>query len=242
MDKPEKISRLPILVLGDAPAALSPFACIPLSEKSFPSDPDLYFLLCARDEASLRPALEALAQASVPADQIILASGAGFHSRVADPFVGVLEILASDTTEDLRHRLMNRLETQRHRKLTQEIENARNTGLPSGLRAEEWTSRIETAHLTHSFCCAMDLPASVHGSALRSALRESESPACWPTELSSLLPLCARLALQHWQTPALFREDFRRHAGALPFRLRTDLRNIVERCLESIWKGFENAS
>lgn len=242
MDKPEKNSRLPILVLGDAPASLSPFACIPLSEKFFPSDPDLYFLLCARDEAGLRSALEALAQAAIPPDQIILACGEGLHGHAADPFVGVLEILASDTSEEVRQRLVARLETQRHRKLTQEIENARNIGLPSDLRAEEWATRLETAHLTHGFCCAMELPASVHGQALRCALREGEIPACWPTELQALLPLCARLALRHWQTPALFREEFRQHAGALPFRLRTDLRNVVERCLESIWKGFENAS
>lgn len=242
MDKPEKNSRLPILVLGDAPAALSPFACIPLSEKSFPSDPDLYFLLCASDEASLRSPLEALAQAGVPPDQIILARGEGLHARAADPFMGVLEILANDTAEDLRHRLVTRLETQRHRKLAQEIEAARNIGLPSDLHAEEWATRLETAHLTHGFCCAMELPASVHGQALRSALRQSAIPASWPTDLDSLLPLCARLALQHWQTPALFREEFRQQAGALPFRLRTDLRNVVERCLERIWKGFENAA
>jgi hypothetical protein len=186
--------------------------------------------------------LEALAQASVPADQIVLACGEGFHARIAEPCMGVLEILPSDTTEELRQRLLARLETQRHRKLAQEIENARNIGLPSDLRAEEWSVRLETAHLTHGFCCAMELPASVHGQALRSALRNGEIPACWPTELASLLPLCARLALQHWQTPALFREEFRKHAGGLPFRLRTDLRNVVERCLESIWKGFENAS
>lgn len=242
MDKPEKNSRLPILVLGDAPAALSPFACIPLTEKSFPADPDLYFLLCAREEAALRPALEALAQASVPADQIILASGEGLHARGADPCMGLLEILPGDSTEELRHRLLARLETQRHRKLTQEIENARNIGLPSDLSAEEWAARLETTHLTHGFCCAMELPPSVHGAALRFALHQPNLPACWPTELSALLPLCARLALKHWQTPGLFREEFRQQAGALPFRLRTDLRNVVERCLESIWKGFENAS
>lgn len=242
MEKPEKNSRLPVLVLGEAPAALSPFACIPLSEKSFPSDPDIYFLLCARDESALRPALEALAQASVPADQILLACGEGFHARAADPCMGVLEILPGDSTEELRQRLLCRLETQRHRKLTQEIENARHVGLPSELSAEEWAARLETAHLTHSFSCALELPASVHGRALRSALRSGPASHCWPAELDSLLPLCARLALQHWQTPTLFREAFRQHAAALPFRLRTDLRNVVERCLESIWKGFENAS
>jgi hypothetical protein len=243
LDKPEKNSRLPILVLGDAPAAaLSPFACISLTEKSFPADPDLYFLLCARDEASLRPALEALAQASVPSDQIILASGEGLHSRGAEACMGVLEIFADDSTEELRLRLLARIETQRHRKLAQEIEMARNEGVPSELSAEEWATRLEIAHLTHGFCCAMELPASMHGSALRSALRNGETAACWPTELAALLPLCARLALRHWQTPALFREEFRQHAAALPFRLRTDLRNVVERCLESIWKGFENAS
>ena len=243
MEKPAKNTRLPILVLGHAPAALSPFACIPLSETSFPSDPDLYFLLCAREETELRAALEALAQASVPADQIIIAGGEGFFSRTVEPFTGLLEILASDSTEELRHRLVARLETQRHRKLTQEIETARNAGLPSGLKAEDWTLRLEIAHLTHGFCCALELPASVHGLAIRSALRgENTDPACWPTELAELLPLCARLALQHWQTPTLFREEFRKQAGSLPFRLRTDLRNVVERCLESIWKGFENAS
>lgn len=231
------------MVLGHAPAALSPFACISLTEKSFPSDPDLYFLLCAREEAELRAALEALAQASVPADQIIIARGEGFFSRSVGPFTGILEILPSDSTEELRQRLIARLETQRHRKLTQEIESTRNIGLPSELEAEDWALRLEAAHLTHGFCCAMELPASLHGLALRSALRgESTGPASWPPELSALLPLCARLALQHWQTPALFREEFRKQASALPFRLRTDLRNVVERCLESVWKGFENAS
>lgn len=229
-------------MLGDAPTALSPFACIPLSEKSFPSDPDLYFLLCAREEAGLRAALDALSQASVPADQIILASGEEFQTRIANPFMGMLEILPTDTNEELRHRLLNRLETQRHRKLSQEIENARNIGLPSELNAEEWTTRLETAHLTHSFCCALELPASLHGLALRSALAQGEIPANWPAEQAELLPICARLALQHWQTPAQFREEFRKQAGALPFRLRTDLRNVVERCLESVWKGFENVS
>jgi hypothetical protein len=231
------------LVLGHAPAALSPFACIPLNEKSFPSDPDLYFLLCAREEAELRAALEALAQAQVPADQILLAHGEGFFSRAADPFVGALEMLPSDSTEELRHRLIARLETQRHRKLAQEIEAARNIGLPSALEAEDWALRLETAHLTHGFCCSLELAASTHGLALRSALRggnPNEAP--WPTEPADLLPLCARLALQHWQTPALFREEFRKLAGTLPFRLRTDLRNVVERCLESVWKGLENAS
>jgi hypothetical protein len=243
LEKPAKNTRLPILVLGHAPAALSPFACISLTEKSFPSDPDLYFLLCAREEAELRAALEALAQASVPADQIIIARGEGFFSRSVDPFTGILEILPSDSTEELRQRLIARLETQRHRKLTQEIESTRNIGLPSELEAEDWALRLEAAHLTHGFCCAMELSASVHGLALRSALRgESTGPASWPPELSDLLPLCARLALQHWQTPALFREEFRKQASALPFRLRTDLRNVVERCLESVWKGFENAS
>jgi hypothetical protein len=243
LETPAKNTRLPILVLGHAPAALSPFACIPLSEKSFPSDPDLYFLLCAREEAELRAALEALAQASVPADQIIIACGEGFFSRTIDPFTGFLEILPSDSTEELRHRLVARLETQRHRKLTQEIESARNIGLPSELKAEDWTLRLETAHLTHGFCCSLELPASMHGLALRSALLGEKTVAdCWPTELAELLPLCARLALQHWQTPALFREEFRKQAAALPFRLRTDLRNVVERCLEGIWKGLENAS
>jgi hypothetical protein len=48
--------------------------------------------------------------------------------------------------------------------------------------------------------------------------------------------------MQHWQTPALFREAFRREAAPLPFRLRTDLRNVVERCLESVWKGSEHVA
>lgn len=243
MDKPEKNKRLPLLILGQAPLSLAPFACLPLSEKAFPMDPDLYFLLCA-NEAGEAEALEGLNQARVPADQILLARGEGFsRAPVASP-MGILELLPGESAEEQRFRLTTRLETQRHRKLSRIMDIARAEGLPSGLKAEEWGLRLETAHLAHGFCCALDLPASLHERSLRSALSRGEAGSPWPAELpmEHLLSTCARLALQHWRAPTSFREEFRTHASQLPFRTRTDLRNVVERCLETIWKGLENAA
>jgi hypothetical protein len=239
-------SQIPLLVLGNPAAPLSGFPFLPLGA-DFPADLDLFYLvLPSGDDDGLKDVLARLESKDIPPDQVLVAQAEGMRSRQGlSAFVGFLEILPEDSAEDLRDRALARIETQKHRKLSREIESARALGFPSDLTAEEWRLRLETAHLTHGFCSSLDVSPSEHTRCLRIALRErSELPSPWPADAhrSQILVACARLALRHARTPAPFREELRRLSSALPFRARTDLRNVAERCLESLWKGLEHAA
>jgi hypothetical protein len=211
-----------------------------------PAEAQDRFLLLNLEESRLSPVLDELLAKGISPDQLVVCLHLGHPARVAfDPLVGTLEVLETDPPEELWQRLQARLETQKHKRLAAAVEQARQVGLSKELAAEEWLARLEAAHLTHAFCCALPLPPSRHRAALQHALRQGqEGDAPWSAGLcwEQVFPLSARLALRHWQDPALFREELRRRSALLPFRLRTDLRNVVERCLESVWKGFRHAA
>lgn len=241
----EKEKRLPILIIGHPPASLASFARISGVHEAPLEKANFYFLLCLGEE-ELKNTLDELIHTGARPEQIILMLPENFTLRFAhDPLVGALEIAEDDSAEDTKFRLMARVESQRHRKLSAEIETARAKGLPSELTAEEWFTRMEAAHLTHGFACAFELPGGRHSEAIRYALAgQTLSQETWETNasLESLLPACALLALKHWQSPAKFREELRRLSALLPFRTRTDIRSVAERCLESIWKGITNVA
>ncbi len=238
----EKAKRLPVVILGE----VLPFSHSWASYSTFkesPQNTDCYFLVYSHEEKEMREHLETLHEAGISADQILLCIKQEF-SNIHDPMIGVLEITANDGLEEFRQRLLLRLETQKHRKLSVEIERSRRNDLPTTLKADEWRRRLEVAHLTHGFCCALDLTISQHTQALRFALEGWHPEGAWAADYSweKLLPLCAALALSHWQNPTLFREEFRKMTVALPFRIRTDLRNVSERCLEAVWRGLSHAA
>lgn len=247
MTQAEKNKNIPLYLFASAPAALAP--CFPLARHAgeLPAHKDdLYFLVFHAEPELAKAALNELHAAGVSPERIILSAEAERPLPFAhDPIMGVLELLPDDSAEEIRQRLQLRIETQRHRQLPAAIEAARLVGTPSDLSAEEWLLRLETAHLTHAFCCSLDLALSRHQACLTAALTQTEEKsAAWAGNLplEKLLPLCARLALRHCQTPTAFREEFRSLAACLPFRTRTDLRNVVERCLESIWKGISHVA
>jgi hypothetical protein len=242
--KQEKENRLPLLILGSPPHALAHHPLAPGLEK-IEAKNNFYFLVCAEEEA-LKSALDGLAQAGIGPEQILILAPEKLLIRFAhDPLMGIFEITAADSDEEIRQRLCARIETQRHRKIAAEIEAARLRGLPSELMAEEWFVRLEVTHLAHAFACAFDLAPASHQACLRGALRglaSDDSPWGSATPLEEIIPLSARLAQQHWRQPAKFREELRRLSVNLSFRTRTDLRSVAERCLESAWKGIPHVA
>lgn len=242
----EKGKPLPLLFVGEPPAALGHTFPRILSTNELPANKhDLYILVYSQEDSS-KEILDELFQAGVCSDQIILCLPEGKPPSFAyDPLTGILECFGADSPEELRMRLITRIETQKHRKLSAQIESARLKGIPSELSAEEWCRRMEAAHLCHGFALALNLSASSHSRSIRAAFESGPGDnSIWAASLpiEELIPLCAGLSLRHWTNPTGFREDFRRLAANLPFRMRTDLRNIVERCLESVWKGISNVA
>jgi len=241
----DKLSRNRILAVGHAFAISELRLPIADSIEALPGDLESFLVLLNLNPEDQRAALDALSAKGLPPDQIILCLKEGAPPTFAcDSLTGFLEVLDSDSIEERKRRFNARIETQKHRKLAAAIETARLKGIPSGLPADEWCARLDAAHLTHAFCLAIDLAPRIHGSSLKLALEHHAEKSQWPSSIpiEELLPLCARLALRHWQTPAKFREEFRDCSTKLPFRLRTDLRNAVERCLESMWKGLSHAA
>jgi len=242
--KHEKESRLPLLVIGSPPPALSHFPAASDLE-NITSKNNFYFLVCSPEEA-LKGTLDKLALMGVCPEQILMLTPENFSVRFAhDPLMGTLEITSADSCEEIRQRLCARIEGQRHRKIIAEIETARVHGLPSELTAEEWFVRLEVTHLTHALACAFDLAPASHQTSLRAALAglaSSENPWDSTLPLEKLIALCARLAQQHWRQPIKFREELRRLSVNLSFRTRTDLRSVAERCLEGAWKGIPNVA
>jgi hypothetical protein len=231
--------RSPLILVGDAPAFLREAVGVSASVQRLPTN-NSYFLVFADAESILFPeTLERLFAAGVPADQVFLAYDAcSAEPALLHAFAGKLWVSGDESQEDLRHRLASALMAQRHRKLEGEIERAEREGVPAAIGPGAWLRRIDGVHLAHAFCLALELSPQQHGRALRAAF-EAAPASPWSAELSleQTVAACAHLACEEGSDPHRFREAFRREAGGLPPRLRTELRAAVDRCLEAVWRA-----
>lgn len=188
-----------------------------------------------------------LQKENFPEDQIILFVNSTEQIRHSD--FCLFEKMPSEKAEDFRLRLQTTLEIAKQKKIDHELLLANennsfneNEG-PNKLSNE---MKIGAAHLAHALCIALKASPQQHTSAIRACLQanialdcESESPADQPLE--NLVKECAFLILQNTNVQ-IFRLKFRKKTSLLNFKLKTELKNAIDRCCEHLWEGHSRAA
>lgn len=225
MQHPDPISSFPFVLVGPAPEALSALALAAYPDlPSLHTGIDAYILFTAPTD---RPAvLEQMTQLGLSPTQAIFLNSAAACSLGS----GALLSGAVDSAEETKNKLFSSIRAQRQRQL----------GAALALHPPENPAAADRMHLAHAFACALDFaPARHRGLILSVSQVVDPQESIWEAKLSldEALSLTACLAIEHWRNPAEFREKLRLKAARLPFRLRTELRDLTERCLDSAWRA-----
>jgi hypothetical protein len=236
--------KIPLLLVGEKPSALDAyFARVRALEGNSPAEFFYLFEIHGEEEKEFVAAAE---KSSLPKDQIIfLARPELFKHLLIDKSMGSVDFCETENLLSLRQRIYSAVEIQRHKILQTEVEKARDSGLVSSVTAEDWILAVEIAHLTHAVSLSLELTLLEHREAIRRSLRAGPhgQPDCWDAgfTLPELVSLVSSLAHRSWPSPAKFREDYRNLSAKISFRLRTDLKNAIERCMERAWRENDAA-
>ncbi len=232
--------KAPLLVLGELSAVLPGASSCKPANLPLSNINDFYVVL-ALPIAERDDVLATLAGSGLLADQLVLCLRGDVPPR--DPRwagCGILENVDGETAEELRSRVLARVEGQRQKKLVTLLREAHDGGLARRLPETELARALDVTRLAHALACGYGLPPSAHARTLRAALElPAPTGAPWTGEPipECLIPLAAAVLVDAILRGASCREVIRERAASLSFRARNDLFHQVDACLGSLPGG-----
>lgn len=240
--------KYPLLVIGTPVIPLPGALELPISAIGVPDSiplHDFYVLVCL-PAAQAEAALARLADAGLPPEQALAWLPAGQGPVGAfQPWTGQLEVVESESPDDIRARLLGKLEGQRQKKLNYALQEASDRGLSRHFNEAELLRVLDGVRIAHSLACAFSLPPLSHSLALRACLeRSAAAPGPWATDSAPerLVVECAFLFLECQEKGASFREQLKEKSAALPFRVRSELLHHIETGLGFLVGGKNHAA
>ena len=230
-----------LLVVGEMPAP--PSGSVSLSPEKiadpFPINLNDFYIVLALSDERLENAIVSLESQGVSPAQILV------YRRLDAPFrhpqellFGFLDQIEGEGAEELRARLLARLEAQRQKKLLVVLQEIQESGAAYRLEEAELQRLLDVLRVAHSLCCGYDLAPAAHFRVLR-ACAGSRQEHAWSGDPSpeSLLPEAAALVADTLLRGGSVREALRERAVGLSFRARSDLQHQVESCLSTLLGG-----
>ena len=200
---------------------------------------DDFYVLIALPLSETEESLEILKNLKLSPEQILIYGDTGrLQARLHDFFMCFLEKIEGENGEELRARLLARLESQRQKKLALALQSAELSGLPGKISEDEMIRTVDCLRLAHALSCGYNLSPAAH----RNVLRECMEPAAtlpWVGEPrpEQLLPEAARLIVETAGKGGSIRDALRDRSSSLSFRSRNELLHQVESCLSGILGG-----
>lgn len=241
--------RLPLLVIGDPPWPLPEAARAEAGAISREAVPNInnFYILVALPPLEASAALESLQRAGVSAEQVIVLMPAEQpFAHPLQPFLGTIDWVEGECAEELRARLLRRVELQRQKKLPFLLLEFGSGEAARGMPEAELGRAIDSARIAHALACSLALSPSQHDAAIRACLlgtaARAEQP--WPADLAPerLVAETAVLAQEALTRGLPVRDGIRERSVALPFRARADLLHQIENCLGALPGGKKHAA
>lgn len=240
--------KYPLLVIGQPGISVPGSAELSLSEIATPGAPDInkHYILLALPSGELPAALNLLSASGFPREQLVaLLSGGLALPPEFLPWAGTLELADGETPDEIRSRLLGRLETQRQKKLNFAFHEAQERGITRSFSEAELAKLLDGTRIAHALACAYSLPPHLHSAALRSCLERPSAPfGAWGPESSHerVIVDCAFLFLDCQSRGINFREQLKERSAGLSFRLRSELLHHIESGLGFLLGGKSNAA
>lgn len=240
--------KYPLLVIGQPGINVPGAAELSLPAIGAPGAPDInnFYVLLALPAADMASALRLLAASGFPREQLVafLSGGPGLPPEFL-PWAGTLELVEGETPDDIRSRLLGRLEGQRQKKLNFALHEAHERGITRSFTEPELAKLLDGIRIAHALACAYALPPLSHSAALRSCLERPTAPlAAWGPESSHerVIVDCAFLFLDCQSRGMNFREQLKERSAGLSFRVRSELLHHIESGLGFLLGGKSNAA
>lgn len=241
--------KYPLLLIGgEFPVSLPEAISFPVSGIGSPGSlpiNDFYVLLSVAENelASVLSRLEAVGLS--PAQVLPLLKPETPFSHPKQAYLGIFDLIAGESPEEFRARLLGKLEAQRQKMLCVALVEANESGILRALPEHELAAALDTCRMAHALACSYSLSPMAHVRVLRLCLGAAPAHSLsWPADLAieSLIVEASNLLLECFKNSQNFREMLKERAGALPFRARNELLHHVESCLGHLLRGKSHAA
>jgi hypothetical protein len=227
----------PLVVIGSLPAIPPGAVSIAPAALGAPGTPclnDFYVVVALTSES--RPAtLIALAAGGVAEQQVVVYLRPGECAPTGE--FGSLEALDGESNEELRARLLNKLQSQRQRQLPAALRIAHEQGLDHLVAEPTLTRTLDITRIAHALCCGYSLSPAVHARVLRDCLAGAyDVQSSWAGEISPeiLVPGAAEGVHRALVKGVSVREALRDRLVPLSYRARTELLHHCESCVGAV--------
>ncbi|MGZ3656156.1 MAG: hypothetical protein ACXVB9_20915 [Bdellovibrionota bacterium] len=226
--------KYPLLVIGEFPAMPAGAELLALSDAASHNLNDFYFVV-AQNHAV---AVAELLRAKVRPEQIVVYLRAdSFFDHPSQLCFGWLDQLEAESGDELRARLLNKLEGQRQKKLLSAFGEANESEITRRLPEAELNRRLDITRIAHSLCCGYGLGPAAHWRILHACLNtgmpEGETWAGDPP-VECLIWEAAVFLHDTLAGGKAVREAIRERSTALNYRTRTEFLHQVENCLSAL--------
>ncbi len=240
--------KYPLLVIGQPGISVPGAEELSLSAIGQSGAPHInnFYILLSTPSAELTSALKLLSASGFPREQLVacLSNGPALPLEFL-PWAGTLEMIDGETPDEIRSRLLARLEAQRQKKLNIALQEAQERGITRNYPDAELGQLLDGTRIAHALACAYSLPPLSHSAALRSCLDRPSAPiAAWGPESSHerVIVDCAFLFLDCQSRGVNFREQLKERSAGLSFRARSELLHHIESGLGFLLGGKSNAA
>jgi len=200
-----------------------------------------YYVVVSAEEGERSSVLAQLQSSGLcPAQLIVLLSPESSFSHERQAFIGQLDLIAGESADEFRSRLLGKLEAQRQKMLSYVLQEAADTGIARSLTELELGTTLDSCRIAHALACSYALSPAAHERVLRSCFALTKTPGCSQSADSAVERLivdASLLLLQCFRDGTSFRDHLKERNASLPFRARNDLLHHVEATLGHLLRG-----
>ncbi len=240
--------KYPLLLVGELSVSLPEARQFPLVSIRAPGSTilnDFYILVAAR-EGDLTSVLTELETTSLcPAQLLVLLSPEAAFSHPRQAHIGQIDLIAGESVDEFRARLLGNLESQRQKMLSFILQEAADAGSGRTLPELELGIALDSCRIAHALACSYALPPAAHARVLRSCIALEKAPGCLSAcdhGVERLIVDASQLLLRCFREGFNFRDQLKERCASLPFRARNDLLHHVETTLGHLLRGKCNVA
>lgn len=243
MDRiPEDWKKYPLVLIGSLPAIPPGALCLSPSALGAPGSPLLhdFYLVIGVPASELAATLIAAQASGAEPDQVVVYGNAGDCTGG----FGVLDAVPDETAEELRARLLLKLQARRQLRLSAAFHAARRDGIELRLSGDQLSNALDVTRIAHALCCAYSLAPGLHSRLLRGCLQGEPIRTAWTAEAppEHLIPETAALVHQALLRGTPLREALREKTAGLSYRARNELLHHVENCVGALTGNGKHAA
>jgi hypothetical protein len=235
---PEDWKKYPLALIGTLPAIPPGALCLSLSALGSPGAPVItdFYLVVGVPAEELLFTLTALEACGADPGQIVIY---GNPHECPEGF-GSLESITEESAEELRARLLQKLQARRQLRLAAAFRQAKTNVLGRQLPEAQLMRTLDITRIAHALCCAYAVTPAIHLRLLHNCLAgEFLLPPTWSAEAPPeiLIPETAALLYQALSQEMAPREALREKLNSLSYRARNELLHHVENCVGALTGG-----